>query len=342
LYYPIWRPSSPRRKPTSSIAFDQIALSEADAGGSDDLQDAQRRLLATWHAKHLVSQRVLAYDTTNFYTYIASTNTRTRLAQRGHNKQGLHNLRQVGLTYLLDGERGLSLCHHVYPGNVSDAAELPAVLPRVTRLDETAIPRDSVTLVCDKGTAALTNTVAMREAGIGWVSALPSNQAPAELRARPVEDLPPCSSAHPGVRAAAQLAVVHGAEHLCVLQYSASFASEQLHSLTTSLTKALQSLRRLARELQKPGTRLTEAVVRRRIEGWLAPTFLAEIVQWEWRVEAGRGRLLFDVNHRGLQHVERSSAASRTATGSAGAPCTIGPTARSACTPSTACSGSRS
>ncbi len=95
-------------------------------------------------------------------------------ARRGHNKQGRHDLRQVGLTYLLDGKRSLSLCPHVYPGNVSDAAEFPAVLPRVTRLlDEAAIPRDSVTLVFDKGTAALANTVALREAGVGWVSALP-------------------------------------------------------------------------------------------------------------------------------------------------------------------------
>ena len=68
---------------------DQIAVSEGDARGPDDLQEAQRRLLAAWHAKHLVSPRVLAYDTTNFYTYIASTNTRSRLAQRGHNKQAV-------------------------------------------------------------------------------------------------------------------------------------------------------------------------------------------------------------------------------------------------------------
>ena len=85
-------------------AFDQIALSDTDARTPDDLQEAQQRLLATWHAKRLVSQRVLAYDTTNFYTYIASTNTRNRLAQRGHNKQGRPNLRQVGLTYLLEPE----------------------------------------------------------------------------------------------------------------------------------------------------------------------------------------------------------------------------------------------
>src|SRR6266567_7282036 len=81
------------------------------------LEKAQLRLLGLWKEKQLVSRRLLAYDSTNFYTYIASTNDRNQLAQRGHNKQGRHNLRQVGLSYVLDGEHGLSLCHHIYPGN---------------------------------------------------------------------------------------------------------------------------------------------------------------------------------------------------------------------------------
>jgi transposase len=81
--------------------------------------------------QQLVSRRLLAYDTTNFHTYIASTNQRSQLAQRGHNKQGRHNLRQVGLSYVLDGESGPSLCHHVYPGNLADANELPAALERI-------------------------------------------------------------------------------------------------------------------------------------------------------------------------------------------------------------------
>jgi len=42
---------------------------------------------ALWKQKQLVSRRLLGYDTTNFYTYIASTNTQNHLAQRGHNKQ---------------------------------------------------------------------------------------------------------------------------------------------------------------------------------------------------------------------------------------------------------------
>ncbi len=211
------------------------------------------RLLGVWKEKQLVSRRLLAYDTTNFYTYIASTNTRNQLAQRGHNKQGRHNLRQVGLSYVLDGEHGLSLCHHVYPGNVADVEEFSTALTRITRmLDQNQIARETVTLVLDKGSAALANTVALEEAGVGWISALPWNQAPAEFRTRATEELPACSSAQPGVRAGVEKMLVHGREYLCVVKYSASFAGEQLHSLTTSLSRVLQSLRRFAQELNKP------------------------------------------------------------------------------------------
>jgi transposase len=285
-------------------AFDQIHTGAEAAASADDLEDAQRRLLALWKNKGLVSRRVLAYDTTNFYTYIASTNTRTRLAQRGHNKQGRHNLRQIGLSYLLDGEHGVCLCHHVYPGNVNDATELPAALVRITRLlDQTEIPRETVTVVFDKGTAALDNTLLLEEARLGWISALPWNQAPADLRMRSVEELPLCGSDQPGVHATAQRALVHGKEYLCVLKYSASFAAEQLHSLTTSLSTALQRLRRLARDLAKPGCRLTQPQVRRRIAGWLSPAFLSDIVRWEWHAGAPHARLHFDVDQRALQEL---------------------------------------
>jgi hypothetical protein len=210
----------------------------------EQLEQAQIRLLGVWKQKQLVSRRLLAYDTTNFYTYVASTNTRNELAQRGHNKQGRHNLRQVGLSYVMDGDNGLSLCHHVYPGNRADAEELPEALARMgTLLDRNQIARESVTLVLDKGAAALVNTLELEKAGVGWISALPWNQAPAELRDRSVEQLPVCGSSQPGVRAAAEKLFVHGKEYLCVLKYSACFASEQLNSTTAALTRVTQKLR---------------------------------------------------------------------------------------------------
>jgi transposase len=284
-------------------AFEQILPGGPEAldAADDALEQAQLRLLGVWKQKQLVSRRLLAYDTTNFYTYIASTNTRNQLAQRGHNKQGRHNLRQVGLSYVLDGEHGLSLCHHVYPGNVADVEEFSTALTRITRmLDQNQIARETVTLVLDKGAAALANTVALEEAGVGWISALPWNQAPAELRSRATEELPTCSSAQPGVRAAAEKTLVHGREYLCVVKYSASFAGEQLHSLTTSLSRGLQSLRRLAMELNKPKARWKQEQIERKIRRWLSAPFLAELVRYQLEAQDGGWRLQFDFDSAAL------------------------------------------
>jgi len=275
--------------------FDQI---QANGDSDDELDEAQRQLVGVWKEKQLVSRRLLAYDTTNFYTWVASTNQRNRLAQRGHNKQGRHNLRQIGMSYVLDAEHGLSLCHHVYAGNVADAVELPEALNRiVTMLDRNQIERQSVTLVFDKGTAALENTLLLEKAEVGWISALPWNQAPPELRERDAEQLPACGSDLPGVRAAAEKAIVHGKEYLCVLKYSSSFASEQLHSLTTSLTKVLQSMRRLSLDLAKPGCRLKEDQIRKKIQRWLLNPFLEDLIRWQLHSEAGHWRLQFDFDN---------------------------------------------
>jgi len=280
--------------------FEQIHVTDAEDGSGepDQLQQAQSRLLGLWKEKQLVGRRLLAYDTTNFYTYVASSNTRNHLAQRGHNKQGRHNLRQVGLSYVRDAESGVSLCHHVYPGNLADAEELPSALSRIlAMLDNNGIARDTVTLVLDKGSAALANTLELQQAGVGWISALPWNQAPPELRERPAEQLPVLSSAQPGVHAAAEKMFVHGQQHLCVVKYSASFAGEQLHSVTTTVSKAMQAMRRLSMELAKPAARFAEAGIRRKIAHWLSPAFVSDLIGYDLEYRDGRWRLQFDFDH---------------------------------------------
>jgi transposase len=299
----LWRfPAERFRSQDFWDCFDQIDVASDEPSEEDDLARAQSLLLGCWKERQMVSRRLLAYDTTNFYTWTASTNQRNRLAQRGHNKQGRHNLRQVGLSYVLDGDNGISLCHHVYAGNVADVDELPIALQRIVKmLERNQIERSSVTLVFDKGTAALDNTLVLQEAGVGWVSALPWNQAPPELRERPVEALPLCSSDHPGVHAVAERAVVHGAEYLCVLKYSSAFATEQLHSLTTNIAKVMQSMRRLSQDLAKPGCRLKETSIRNKIQRWLSPTFLQDLIQWQLTSDNGRWHLQFDFNGAGFQ-----------------------------------------
>src|SRR2546429_8837643 len=87
--------------------------------------------------------------------------------------------------------------------------------------------------------------------GYKFLSRSARTNLPWELRERATEELPPCSAEQPGVRAVAEKLLVHGQECRAVLKYSAPFAAEQLHSLTTSISRTLQSLRRFSRSEER-------------------------------------------------------------------------------------------
>ena len=138
---------------------------------------------------------------------------------------------------------------------------------------------------------------------MGWISALPWNQAPAELRERATEELLPCSAEQPGVRAVAEKLLVHGQEYLAVVKYSAPFAAEQLHSLTASISRVLQSLRRFSMELNKPRSRWTEEGIRRKIAKWLSGQFLSEVIRYQLESRDGQWRLQFDFDHAAFERL---------------------------------------
>jgi transposase len=170
-----------------------------------------------------------------------------------------------------------------------------------TWLERNRIAPETVTLVLDKGPAALANMLELEKAGVGWVSALPWSQAPAALRSS--QQLTLLSSREPGVSAAAHIAVVHGTEYLCVAKYSASFAGEQLHSLTSSVSKAMQSMRKLARELLRPGASYAESGLRHRITRWLAPQFVGALINCQLEQRDGHWHLQFDFDRQALERL---------------------------------------
>ncbi|MDK9707570.1 MAG: IS1634 family transposase [Desulforhopalus sp.] len=93
----------------------------------------------------------LLFDTTNYYTYMASQ-TDSKLAQRGKNKAGKHHLRQIGLGLLVARDSRLPLYYSVYPGNIHDSKHFEAVMDEmfgvVCGLNKT---KERLTVVIDKG-----------------------------------------------------------------------------------------------------------------------------------------------------------------------------------------------
>src|ERR1700693_3301189 len=107
--------------------------------------------------------QALAYDTTNFYTHIASTNLRPNLPERGKNKQGRHDLRQMGLALVVDQMTQLPLAHVLYEGARSDMKIFAEFLKPVRKhlLELTGQP-DQLTLVFDAGSSSRQNLEDMK------------------------------------------------------------------------------------------------------------------------------------------------------------------------------------
>jgi transposase len=100
----------------------------------------------------------LFYDTTNFFTSIASTNDRSTLAQRGHSKQKRHDLRLFNLALLVCRAGQIPLCSCLYEGNRVDVTAYPASLTRIReRLEALSLSLKDITLVYDKGNHSKSN-----------------------------------------------------------------------------------------------------------------------------------------------------------------------------------------
>jgi transposase len=95
------------------------------------------------------------FDTTNYYTYMAS-DTDSELAKRGKNKEGRDWLRQIGLVLLVAKDTRLPLFYREYEGNRHDSKIFARVLGDILAAMRQHCPGE-VTVVFDKGMNAEEN-----------------------------------------------------------------------------------------------------------------------------------------------------------------------------------------
>ena len=178
--------------------------------------------------------KALAYDTTNFHAHIATTNLRPELPQRGHNKQGRHDLRQLGLALVVDQETQLPLSHVLYAGARSDMKTFAEFLkPARKLLRELTGQPEQLTLVFDAGASSRKNLESMEH----FVTAVrPSDHR--ALLAEAAEALTPVElSTGVKVRAWRTKRVIAGEQREAVVLFSPQLHAGQLRGLHKSLAR---------------------------------------------------------------------------------------------------------
>ena len=238
---------------TSQHFWDQMNVMPLDT-----LPEIEQALVREVVRIEQLQLQALAYDTTNFYTHIASTNLRAELPQRGHNKQGRHDLRQMGLALVVDQITQLPLAHVLYEGARSDMKTFAEFLKPVRKhlLELTGQP-DQLTLVFDAGSSSRRNLEGMER----YVTAVrPSNHlALIEQAAGELTDVQLASGAT--ARAWRTSRVIAGKRREVVVVFSAKLHAGQLRGLHQTLSKSW-------REFEEMGSfaRTTMEAAKRKLE----------------------------------------------------------------------------
>jgi transposase len=231
--------------------------------------------------------QALAYDTTNFHTHIATTNTKPELPQRGHNKQGRHDLRQLGLALVVDQTTQLPLAHTLYAGAQSDMRTFAEFLrPIRRRLRELTPQPQQLTLVFDAGASSQENLNSLDPTRDRYVTAVrPSHHK--DFLAEAVMQLTDVTLPDQTVvRAWRTRRVIAGQKRDTVVVFSPQLYDGQLRGLH-------QYLARYARELEKMGLqpKTTVEAAKQKLAKMRSRQYLRTVARYEVADEDGVPRV---------------------------------------------------
>jgi transposase len=286
---------------TSQHFWDQMDLVSEKA-----LAAIEEDLTATLVGELHLSLETLFYDTTNFFTYIASDNERCDLPQRGRNKQRRMDLRQFNLALLVSRDGPFPLAWQLYRGDVPDAKVFPDTLSTIRRrLEKVVGSLEGITIVYDKGNNSRKNQAALEGTGLHYVGSLVPSQH-ADLVGIPAGEYRPIEEGSlRGLRVLRLRKTLWGKERTLVLLVSEKLREGQIRGLAQHLQKRLRLLQRWGETLKAPrsGPRTLESA-RRKIARLLAGQHLEKILHIEYHPErSGSLRLHWSVDEEARRHL---------------------------------------
>lgn len=305
----------PWAKTTSLEYLLRYALSQVDSQHFWDLMDAlpveaiepiEQELLKRVKQAYSLEGETLYFDTTNFFTFIATTNERCTVAQRGKNKQKRADLRQVGLAMVVTPKDYVPIFHLTYQGNRNDGKVFKEVLGAVKRR-MLALGMDLAghTLVFDRGNNSKENMALVAQAEMHYVGALtPYHHKPLVAQAEGRFEPATLNGRELGVyRTRAE---IWGEQRTVLVFVSDRLKAGQLRGVYTTLEKKQNELREIQRDLAKPGSKsLDEAKLHTKIEAIVKGQFIQGVFQWSTnRTDDGRLWLDFHIDQQRLAALE--------------------------------------
>jgi len=194
----------------------------------------------------------VSYDETNFYTFISTFNQRRSLPQRGKNKQGRSDLRQVNYALFCSKESHMPLYFDVYQGNVHDSKEFREILPGFRAAFKDKIkPQSTITIIFDKGNNSPEAISEIDQSSFHFIGSLKLNEQN-ELALISNTDQRFETTGHPqleSIKALRMEKAVYGKQRTVIVTFNQNLYDDQLKTLYNDLEKCQEKLSNLNRRL---------------------------------------------------------------------------------------------
>ncbi len=223
-----------------------------DAMPGEKIEDVEENLLKNVMQLYEIKKETLFYDTTNFYTYINTTNQQCKLAQRGKNKQKRNDLRQVGMALVVTRQDMIPLFHHTYEGNSNDSKVFKTVAEKIKkRLYSLGMDVENHTLVFDRGNNSKKNIELVRTLNLHYVGALTPYHHK-ELITEASKNFEDLNLGNKSISAYRKQVFIWEQDMTVVVVISDKLKEGQIRGIYTSLSKCEDFISKMNQSLNKP------------------------------------------------------------------------------------------
>jgi transposase len=302
-------------KTTTLTYLLRCSLSKIDSQHFWDLMDAlpieaipkiEKELLERIIKIYGLESDTLFFDTTNFFTYIDTTNLRCTIAQRGQNKQKRYDLRQVGLAMVVTREDMIPLFHLTYQGNMNDTKVFRTVIKEIkNRLKGLSLDVEKHTLIFDRGNNSKKNMAIVRDLHLHYVGALtPYNHK--KLIDEAIDNFEELDVGGNVIQVYRDKREIWQEERTVVVFISEKLKAGQIRGIYQSLEKKQKQLRELQESLSNPrAKKRNKEELENKITNLLKGQFLKNLIDWSVsEISEGKFQLEFSINRGKLNEIE--------------------------------------
>ena len=302
-------------KTTSCEYLLKCSLSKIDSQHFWDLMDAlpvdaipkiESKLLRRVQQIYRIESNTLFFDTTNFFSYIDTTNTRCTIAQRGKNKQKRNDLRQIGLALVVTKEHLIPLFHLTYKGNRNDTVVFKTIASRLKeRILELGLKLNKHTLVFDRGNNSKKNMSILKILDFHYVGALTPYHHK-KLIEDAENNFEILSVGENRMMVYRDKRIIWGEERTVIVYISERLKAGQLRGIYQSLTKEIKELKIIQKSLSNPGGKKRNRLqLEERIKDVIKGQYLKGIIEWSLKEDSeGKLQLDFNINIKNLNEIE--------------------------------------